>query len=86
MMLDFLDLLDEYKKQGKSRKEFLIAASKIEGIYVPSLYSVEYNDDGTIKSVTANDGAPERINKRVVSDLDNIFYPDNFVVPFVHLM
>ena len=36
MMLEFLDLLNEYKKQGKSRKEFLIAASKIEGIYVPS--------------------------------------------------
>ncbi|MEE1505059.1 MAG: TIGR03960 family B12-binding radical SAM protein, partial [Acutalibacteraceae bacterium] len=86
MMLDFLDLLNEYKKQGKSRKEFLIAASKIEGIYVPSLYSIEYNEDGTIKSVTANNGAPERVNKRVVANLDNIFYPENFVVPFVEVV
>lgn len=86
MMLDFLDLLSEYKKQGKSRKEFLIAASKIEGIYVPSLYSVEYNGDGTIKSVTANEGAPERVNKRVVADLDKIFYPESFVVPFVEVV
>ena len=86
MMLDFLDLLDEYKKQRKSRKEFLVAASKIEGIYVPSLYDIEYNDDGTIKSVTANEGAPERVNKRVVADLDKIFYPDNFVVPFVEVV
>ncbi len=86
MMLDFLDLLEKYKKDGKSRKEFLIAASQIEGIYVPSLYDVDYNADGTIKAVTAKDGAPERVNKRVVSDLDNIFYPDNFVVPFVEVV
>ena len=86
MMLDFLDLLNEYKKQGKSRKEFLIAASKIDGIYVPSLYRVDYNEDGTIKSVTAECGAPERVNKRVVADLDKIFYPDNFVVPFVEVV
>ncbi len=86
MMLEFLDLLDEYKKAGKSRKEFLIAASKIEGIYVPSLYDVEYNDDGTIKSVIANSGAPDRVNKRVVADLDKVFYPENFVVPFVEVV
>ncbi len=86
MMLEFLDLLNEYKKQGKTRKEFLVAASKIEGIYVPSLYDVEYNADGTIKSVVAKDGAPEKVNKRVVSDLDNVFYPENFVVPFVEVV
>lgn len=86
MMLEFLDLLNEYKKQGKSRKEFLIAASGIDGIYVPALYDVEYNEDGTIKSVTAKDGAPERVNKRVVRDLDSIFYPDKFVVPFVEVV
>ncbi len=86
MMLEFLDMLNDYKKQGKSRKEFLIAASRIEGIYVPSLYDIDYNDDGTIKSVIAKHGAPQIVNKRVVSDLDNIFYPDNFVVPFVEVV
>ncbi len=86
MMLDFLDLLEKHKKEGKSRKEFLIAASQIEGIYVPSLYDIDYNEDGTIKSVTPQNGAPEKVNKRVVADLDNIFYPDKFVVPFVEVV
>lgn len=86
MMLEFLDLLNDFKKAGKSRKEFLVAASKIQGIYVPALYDIEYNEDGTIKAVNAKDGAPEIINKRVVSDLDNIFYPDKFVVPFVEVV
>ncbi len=86
VMLEFLDLLNEYKNSGKTRSEFLIAASKIEGIYVPSLYDIEYNDDGTIKSITAKNGAPEKINKRVVADLDAVFYPDKFVVPFVEVV
>lgn len=86
MMLEFLDLLNTYKKDGKTRQEFLKAATKIEGIYVPSLYEVEYNTDGTIKSVKATNGAPEKVNKRVVADLDRIFYPDKFVVPFVEVV
>ncbi len=86
VMLEFLDLLNEYKNSGKTRSEFLIAASKIEGIYVPSLYDIEYNEDGTIKSITAKNGAPEKINKRVVADLDAVFYPDKFVVPFVEVV
>ncbi len=86
MMLEFIDLLNEYKKANKSRKEFLIAASKIEGIYVPSLYDVTYNADGTIATVNATNGAPKRVNKRVVADLDKIFYPEKFVVPFVEVV
>ena len=86
MMLEFLDLLDEYKKAGKSRKEFLVAASHIEGIYVPQLYDVLYNDDGIISEIKPLEGAPAVVNKRVVADLDNIFYPDKFVVPFVEVV
>ena len=86
MMLQFLDLLDEYKKAGKSRKEFLVAASHIEGIYVPQLYDVSYNEDGIISNIEPLCGAPAVVNKRVVADLDNIFYPDKFVVPFVEVI
>lgn len=86
LTLEFLDLLNEYKKAGKSRSEFLLAASQIVGIYVPSLYDVQYNDDGTIKSFTPKNGAPAVVNKRVVSDLDSVFYPEKFVVPFVEVV
>lgn len=86
IMLEFLDLLNEYKKNGATRKEFLIAATKIEGIYVPQLYTVDYNEDGTIKSFNATNGAPSVINKRVVSDLDNVYYPESFIVPFVEVV
>ncbi len=86
MMMDFLDLLEDAKKNKISRHDFLIKASHIEGIYVPSLYDIKYYSDGTIQSVNSLNGAPERINKRVVSNLDKIFYPDKFVVPFVEVV
>lgn len=86
MMLEFLDLLNEYKKQGKSRSEFLKAASQIQGIYVPSLYDITYKEDGTIEKINPKDGAPQVVNKRVVADLDKIFYPEKFVVPFVEVV
>lgn len=86
VMLEFLDLLNDCKKQNKTRKEFLISASQIEGVYVPAFYDVSYNDNGIISSVTATNNAPEKVNKRVVADLDNIFYPEKFVVPFVEVV
>ena len=86
MMLEFLDLLCEFKKKGASKHEFLAAASQIKGIYVPSLYKVEYNDDGTVKSYTATEGAPEKVQKRVVADLDKMYYPEKFVVPFIEIV
>ena len=78
---ELLDLLKEHKRLGSDKQTFLRAAAKIPGVYVPSLYDVSYNDDGTVKAVTARDGAPEKVRKRIISDLDTMFAPDNFVVP-----
>lgn len=79
-----LDLFKECKNNGKSRKEFLELAADIEGLYVPSLYDVEYNDDCTIKSFTPNSThAKEKIVKQVVTDMSNITYPTKPLVPYI---
>lgn len=83
---EVIDLLIACKKEGASKSEFLSRAAKIGGVYVPSLYDVTYNDDGTIKEVVAKDGAPDKVTKRVVKDLDSVHYPDKFVVPFVDVV
>ncbi len=76
--------LDKWKKSGGSRKEFLKALCKLDGIYVPSFYDVEYNDDGTIKSFTKNySEAPDTITKRIIKDIENSVYPTSPVVPFM---
>ena len=71
---------------GGTREGFLEELLQVPGLYIPKFYEIHYNEDGTIKEFTANDGAPQIINKRVVSDLDNIYYPENFVVPFVEVV
>lgn len=86
LMNEFLDLYAEYKKKNATKEEFLVAAAKIPGIYVPSLYDVSYNEDGTIKAVTPRDGAPAVVHKRVVRDLDKAYYPDKFIVPFIEIV
>ena len=84
--LELYDLYVECKKANLSRKEFLLKASEIEGIYVPSFYNVEYNEDDTIKSVTPEQGVKAIVNKRIIKDLNAVYYPDNFVVPFIDVV
>ena len=83
---ELIDLLKEYKSKGASKQEFLVAAAQIKGVYVPSLYEVEYNEDNTVKSVTPTNGAPEKVVKRNVANLDEMFSPTEFVVPFLEVV
>ena len=84
--LEVIDLYKKYKKSGGSKKDFLREAAQIPGVYVPCLYDFEYNNDGTIKSVIAKDGAPKTVKKRIIKNLDNAFYPDEFVVPYIEIV
>lgn len=79
-----MDLYKENKAAGGTRKEFLRKASQIPGIYVPSLYQVSYKEDGTIASFEpiGND-VPSVIQKQVVMDVTNTYYPKAPVVPFI---
>ena len=84
--LEVIELYRECKRDGKSREEFLRLASQIKGVYVPALYDVSYNDDGTLSAITPMDGAPAVIEKRVMMDMDSSYYPDNFVVPNIEIV
>ncbi len=79
-----LDLYKEVKKAGGGRHAFLERAAAIPGIYVPSFYDVEYNEDGTIRSMTPNNPhAPERVKRVLVSDMTTALYPEKPLVPFL---
>lgn len=84
--LEVIELFRKCRAEGRTRAEFLRLCADIEGVYVPSLYDVEYNDDLTIKSFTPKDGAPAVINKRIIMDLDSVYYPENFVVPMIEIV
>ena len=78
---ELLELYRRAKREGWSKKRFLRAAADIQGVYVPSLYDVSYHDDGTIRSITPLDGAPEKVYKRVVHDMDKSYFPSKTIVP-----
>ncbi len=84
--LELMDLYKEMKDNGASRSEFLRAAAQIEGIYVPSLYDIAYHEDGTIAAITPRDDAPAVVRKRVMTDMDKSYYPENVVVPFTEIV
>ena len=84
--LEVIDLFKECKASGAGKDEFLRRAAQIEGVYVPSLYEVSYNDDGTVKAYTPTHGAPAVVHKRLMKKMDESYYPDNFVVPLVEIV
>jgi radical SAM family uncharacterized protein len=85
-MLEMLALCREAKAQGLSKGELLRRAARIPGIYVPSLYDVSYHEDGTIREVVPREGAPAKVTKRIVKDVDRMYFPENFVVPFTEIV
>ena len=85
--ISFYELFDLYKKmraEGRSRHEFLHEASKVPGIYVPSLYEVTYKEDGTIASFEPiYEDVPKTIQKQIVLNMTEVVYPEKPVVPFI---
>lgn len=82
------ELLDLYKTMradsNYNRQSFLHEAAKIEGIYVPSLYKVAYNDDNTVKSFEpVFDDIPDKIKRQVDVNLTESVYPEKPIVPFI---
>ena len=83
---EVLQLLREAKAAGWSKAEFLRRAALIGGVYVPSLYTPEYNGDGTLKAMHAAPGVPERITKRIVTDFENSCFPVDAIVPSTEIV
>ena len=86
MLPELCRLYIKMKDEGRYTKaEYLHEAAKtIKGIYVPSLYEVTYNDDGTVKAYTPKyDDIPTKIQKRIMTDMDRSYFPDKVVMPYI---
>lgn len=79
-----MDIYKENKAAGGSRQDFLRKAAGVSGIYVPSLYEVSYKEDGTIAEFKPiEENVPATVQKQVVMDITNTYYPKAPVVPFI---
>ena len=76
-----------YKNREMARDELLQELARIEGVYIPALFQVEYKDDGTIRKMfPIAKGVPAKVRRRIVQDLDQAYYPDKPIVPYMDIV
>ena len=83
---ELIELHRKARREGWSKADFLRRAAQVPGLYVPSLYDVEYNPDGTVKAIIPQDGAPKVVRKRIVKDMDKSYYPTKTIVPSTEIV
>ena len=84
--VEIVSLYDRAKQEGWSKETFLHEVARIPGVYVPSFYRHEYNNDGTLSAIIPMEGAPETVTKRIIEDLDNAYYPTKMIVPSTEIV
>ena len=84
--VELIELHRRARREGWTKAEFLRRVAQVPGLYVPSLYDVAYNEDGTVQSITARDGAPQVVRKRIVEDMDKSYYPAKTIVPSTEIV
>ena len=84
--VEIVSLYDRAKAEAWSKEAFLQEVSKIPGVYVPSFYRHEYNEDGTLSAIVPAEGAPEIVTKRIVEDLDSAYWPTKMIVPSTEIV
>ena len=84
--VEIVSLYDKAKAEDWSKEQFLLEVSRIPGVYVPSFYRHEYNTDGTLSAIVPLNGAPEKITKRIIENLDDAYYPIQMIVPSTEIV
>ena len=84
--VEIVNLYDKAKAEGWTKEAFLLEVSKIPGVYVPSFYRHEYNEDGTLAAIVPLNGAPEKVTKRIIEDLDKTYFPTDMIVPSTEIV
>ena len=83
---EIIHLYDQAKSEDWTKDQFLLEVSKIPGIYVPSFYEHQYNEDGTLKAIVPLNGAPQKVTKRIIENLDTAYWPTQMIVPSTEIV
>ncbi len=82
-VMEIAEVYRGWKREKAPKKELLERLSRVEGVYVPSLFQVSYDDAGRIAAVTPLLPGYEKVRRRIAPDLDRLSYPVSPVVPFL---
>ncbi len=83
---EIVSLYDKAKAENWDKERFLLEVSQIDGVYVPSFYEHKYNDDGALSAIIPKNGAPQKVTKRIVENLDEAYYPTKMIVPSTEIV
>ena len=86
LTVELVELYRTARREGWSKQQLLRAAARLDGVYVPSLYDVTYHEDGTVAAITPLDGAPAKVTKRIVHDMDKSYFPVKTIVPSTEIV
>ncbi|MGM0501038.1 MAG: TIGR03960 family B12-binding radical SAM protein [Bacillota bacterium] len=83
---EIVDIYSQWKNSEGSKEDLLKNLATIKGVYIPSFYDFEYNEQGAVVDLTVKNDIPKQVQKRVVKDLDSSFYPEKFIVPYMDIV
>ena len=86
LTVELVELYRTARREGWSKQQLLRAAARLDGVYVPSLYDVTYHEDGTVAAITPKNGAPAKVTKRIVHDMDKSYFPVKTIVPSTEIV
>ncbi|MGV8147089.1 MAG: TIGR03960 family B12-binding radical SAM protein [Alkaliphilus sp.] len=87
VIVEVMEIYKNHKQSEYNKQKLLEKIASLQGVYIPSFYEVDYLSDGRIDKVySVNEHAPDVVNKRVISDLENVFYPEKLIVPYVNIV
>lgn len=87
LLPEVLRIYSTMKTENKTKEEFFKAIGHLQGIYIPSWYEETYHEDGTLSGRTKRyENAPDTVRKAVIKDVDNCYYPEKIIVPFIEII
>jgi len=85
-IVEILELIRDWKKEGARKDELLKAFLDVPGLYVPSFYAPRYSKSGVFLGMDTKRGAPARIKRRIVKDLEGAPLPTPPIVPLPRIV
>ena len=83
-VIEIAETLREWKRQGAGLKtELLERLARIDGIYIPSFFEIDYQADGRIAAIRPLKAGYERVRRRFLADLEQAPFPDQPIIPFM---
>ena len=83
---ELAQVVADAKREGWDKQTVLTKLAGLEGFYIPSFYDVSYHADGRVAAIAPRNGAPAKVKKRVVRDLDGAVYPTKPIVPYMSII